>query len=123
MSAGTIDALFEAMPERLDVRAARGLDAVIQFEITGPDAGVYVVSVRNGAASVAKGAHRAPNVKLKMSADTYLDLVMGRISGPQALFKRRLRVKGDINCAMRLHALFPPVNDKAEIDAYLRNRA
>ncbi|MEL6948379.1 MAG: SCP2 sterol-binding domain-containing protein, partial [Pseudomonadota bacterium] len=62
---------------------------------------------------VKEGEHVAPTLTLKMSDTTYIDMVMGRMTGQHAFFTRKLRYEGPIALAIRLHRFFSPATEPA----------
>lgn len=113
MQQDLIRSLVFGMKERFNARAAADADIVYQFEIAGDDGGDFVVSVSNGECDVREARDANPTLTLSMTAPTYVDLAMGRITGPQAFFKRKIRMTGDINYALKLHTLFPSIKNAA----------
>ena len=99
--------LVFGMPTRFDADAARGVDAIIQFIFSGDRSDAYYVSIKDQKSVVSEGTHAAPTVTLTMPASIYIDVAMGRITGQQAFFQRKLRFAGDMSILMKMHALFP----------------
>lgn len=106
MSDPTIRQIIEAMPSRFNPQAAGSLDAVLQFDISGDQGGRFFATIREGHCRLDEGSHDTPTLRLSMSDQTYVDMVMGRLTGQQAFFKRKLRYDGPINLAIKLHTLF-----------------
>ncbi len=102
----TIEQIITAMPQRFNPDAAGGLDAVIQFVLTGSNGADYYAIIRDGACRLFEGRHQQPTLTLKMSTDTYVDMAMGRETGQNAFFKRKLTYKGPINLVVNLHKFF-----------------
>lgn len=107
MSRDMIRTLMFGMPSRLDAVAAEGLDVVIQFVLTGEAGGAFAIAVKNGAAEVRETQHAHPDLTLTMPTATYIDIAMGRLTGPQAFFQRKAKFTGSLPLVMKLHALFP----------------
>lgn len=114
MQPDMIRSLIFGMAERLDQTAAEGIDAVIQFIISGDEGGDFAVSISENTSCVSETRHPDPTLTLSMTSQTYIDLAMGRISGPQAFFKRKIKMSGDMNYALKLHLLFPSLNHQAQ---------
>ncbi|MFD0917813.1 SCP2 sterol-binding domain-containing protein [Pseudahrensia aquimaris] len=104
----TIQQIIDAMPERFDPHAADGVDAVLQFNLTGEEARNFYAIIKDGACTLKIGQHGSPTMSMKMSAQTYVDMVMGRITGQEAFFRRKLTYRGPINLAIRIHRFFRP---------------
>jgi len=104
----TIEQIIQGMPSRFRPEAARGLDAILQFRLSGDDGADFFATIQNEACSLDRGIHENPTLTLKMSAQTYVDMVMGRMTGQEAFFKRKLRYEGPISLAIKLHQFFAP---------------
>ena len=106
MADPTIDQIISAMPSRFNAAAARDLDAVLQFRLSGDRARDFHCIISAGSCSIDEGLHPNPTLTMRMSAQTYVDMVMGRISGQQAFFRRKLRYEGPLSLAIRIHTFF-----------------
>jgi putative sterol carrier protein len=99
--------VFDRMPEVFNKDAAKGLDAVFQFDLSGDGGGKWNVTVKNETCDVKEGAHASPNVTISMAAQDYLDMTTGK-ANPQMLFMSgKLRIAGDLGLAMRMQSVFP----------------
>jgi putative sterol carrier protein len=99
--------VFDKVPEVFNADAAKGLDAVFQFDITGEGGGQWNVTVKNGACEVQEGTHAAPTVTLTMSDETWLAMVNGELNGMQAFMGGKLKLTGDMMLAQRIPEIFP----------------
>jgi putative sterol carrier protein len=107
MTISSLKAFFQALPGTLDRDAAEDLEAIYQFDLTGPQGGQYVVTIQNGSCVVEEGTHADPHVILSMAAEDCMKVLNGQLSGPAVMMSGRLRVSGDVGLAMQLKALFP----------------
>lgn len=105
-TAAAINEIFTEMPNRLDPQAAAGLDAVIQFDLSGEGGGVWHCAIKDGACTVGDGAHDAPTMTLSMEAADYVQLTSGELDGTVAFMSGKLRIDGDMGLAMRMQSLF-----------------
>jgi putative sterol carrier protein len=85
---------------------AAGIDATIQFNITGDQGGNWVATIRDQKLAVEPGVTQNP--KLTIGADTQdiFNLVAGRLNPMQAFMSGKVQVKGDMSLAMRLASVF-----------------
>ncbi|MEM1316997.1 MAG: SCP2 sterol-binding domain-containing protein [Pseudomonadota bacterium] len=112
----TVRQIIAAMPSRFDAKAAGPLRAIIQFRLDGDQGGEWYADIADGRCSLTEGRRDDASITLRMAAATYIDMVMGRITGQQAFFKRKLTYSGDIALAIRLHRLFrPPQPDELAV--------
>lgn len=107
MTFTSVQEIFSKMPEAFDPAAAKGMDAAIQFEITGADGGNWTALIRDSACTIEENTQSTPSVTLTMSDKTWLAMVNRELNGMQAFMTGKLRVKGDIMLAQRIYELFP----------------
>ncbi len=105
-TAEEIKAIFSAMPATLNADAAKGMNSVIQFNLTGDGGGNYHVIIADGACTVQEGAHASPNMTMTMAAQDYLDMVAGKLNGQMAFMSGKLKIAGDMGLAMKMQTLF-----------------
>jgi len=102
----TPEDIFNELPNHLDTIAAKGLNAIIQLNLTGEQGGQWYVSVRDGKAEVTKGSASAPNMTMSMMAQDYVDMTIGRLNGQMAFMSGKLKISGDMGLAMKMQSLF-----------------
>ncbi|HYV57868.1 MAG TPA: SCP2 sterol-binding domain-containing protein, partial [Candidatus Nitrosopolaris sp.] len=78
----------------------------IQFNLAGDGGGEWYVSIKDGKAEVVKGKAPAPNMTLSMSAQDYVDMIMGKLNGQMAFMSGKLKISGDMGLAMKMQSLF-----------------
>jgi phenylpropionate dioxygenase-like ring-hydroxylating dioxygenase large terminal subunit/putative sterol carrier protein len=98
------DEYFETLPQRFVPSAARGVDAVFQWELGD---GTFHARVRDGQLELSRGAHEKPTVALVMAAEDYVKVVNGDIDGTWAFTSGLGKVKGSLTAAMKMRTLFP----------------
>lgn len=106
MAMTNVKEVFEKMPQSFNADAAKGMDAVFQFDITGEGGGDWNVAVKGGTCQVQEGKAAAPTVTLTMSKDTWLGMVNRQINGIQAFMSGKLKLNGDMLLAQRIPDLF-----------------
>ena len=94
------------MPTRFAAEKASGLEATIQFVISGQDGGNFLLRINNGTCTA-----NSPTLTLRMSSETYIGMAIGKLKGPQAFFMRKLRFEGETKLLMKMHSLFPSVQE------------
>ena len=104
----TVEQIIKGMPSRFVPDAAKGLNIVLQFKLSGEGGGDYFAVIKDDACTLYEGEHSEPTLTMRMSAQTYIDMVMGRITGQKAFFLRKLRYEGPISLAIKLHRFFRP---------------
>ncbi len=109
MRPGSVKEFFRDLPAKLDAEAADGVEAVYQFDLSGPEGGQYHLTIKDGACSVREGVHQNPQVTLSLSGADCLGILEGRLDGMSVALSGRLRVAGDLVLAIQLKSLFPSV--------------
>lgn len=94
------------MPSRFKKDAAKGLNAIYQFDLSGDGGGKWQVLINNDLCEVKEGAHPSPNITISMAAQDYLDMLAGKLNGQMAFMTGKLRIAGDMGLALRLQSLF-----------------
>ncbi|MBI4610454.1 MAG: SCP2 sterol-binding domain-containing protein [Candidatus Rokubacteria bacterium] len=102
----TVKETFDLMASRFKADKAQGVNAVIQYEITGDGGGTWYATIKDGACSVAAGTAASPTLTLTMSGQDWLDMLAGKLSGQMAFMSGKLKLKGDMGLAMKLGGLF-----------------
>jgi putative sterol carrier protein len=102
----TVKQIFDEMPKNFNGDAAKGMNAVIQFNLTGDDGGQYHTVIKDGGCSVQQGTHASPNMTLTMTAKDYVDMIMGKLNGQMAFMSGKLKIAGDMGLAMKMQTLF-----------------
>lgn len=102
----TVKETFDLMPSRFKPDKAQGVNAVIQYEITGEEGGTWHATVKDGACAVAEGAAASPILTLTMSGQDWLDMLAGKLSGQMAFMSGKLKLKGDMGLAMKIGGMF-----------------
>ncbi|HTT77061.1 MAG TPA: SCP2 sterol-binding domain-containing protein [Candidatus Binataceae bacterium] len=97
---------FEQSPSRFNKEAAKGLNAVYQFDLSGDGGGKWHIVINNDQCTVSEGAHPSPNITLSMVAKDYLDMLAGKLNGQMAFMTGKLRIAGDLGLALKLQSLF-----------------
>jgi putative sterol carrier protein len=92
----------EVLPRRFKPDKALGIDVTVQVNITGPNGGDWVVTIKNQKLEVKEGTHPSPTLELNMAETDYMDLVNGKMSGEKAFLTGKLRFKGNIALALKL---------------------
>ncbi len=106
MTVTDVREVFARVQDAFNPDAAKGLDAVFQFEITGDQGGSWHVTIRDQTCRSEAGNHADPTVKLTMSSEIWLGIVNRELSGIKAFMSGKLNVSGDIMLAQRIPDLF-----------------
>ena len=106
MSEISLTELMDRMPKAFIPEKAEGMEAIIQYELSGDEGGNWVISIKDGACSVEEGTTDNPKMTLTADAQDYKDVVLGKQNAMQAFMQGKLKLKGDLNLAMKLTSFF-----------------
>ncbi len=98
--------IFAEMPKNFNADAAKGMNAVIQFKLSGDNGGDWHAVVKDGGCAVTEGTHASPNMTLTMTSQDYCDMIMGKLNGQMAFMSGKLKIAGDMGLAMKMQTLF-----------------
>jgi putative sterol carrier protein len=106
MAEYTVEELVNNHPKAFMPEKAQGVNAVIQYHLTGAEGGDYIVTIKDGTCSVAKGVAEKPTMTLTAEAQDFKDVLTGKANGMQYFMQGRLKLAGDLNLAMKLTTFF-----------------
>jgi putative sterol carrier protein len=104
----TMKDLFSGMAAAFKPEAAGDLQAVIQFEVTGDEAGVHHLVIENGTCSYHEGSSESPTLTITTPDHVWRDITLGRLDGTKAFMSGKLKAKGNMGLLMKLPGLFSP---------------
>jgi putative sterol carrier protein len=102
----TVKDTFDGMASRFRADKAAGVNATIQYDISGDQGGTWHAVIKDGTCAVNPGPATNPNLTLSMSSQDWLDMVGGKLSGQMAFMSGKLKLKGDMGLAMKVGGLF-----------------
>ena len=85
---------------------AAGVDAVIQYKLTGDQAGDYIITIANDECKVAEGETENPTMTLTADGEYFRDVLLGKEDGMKGFMQGKLKLAGDLNLAMKLTSFF-----------------
>ena len=111
MSITILEAL-QGMVRHFDPEAARGLNVIIQMNISGDTGGIHQIKIANGQAELLAQPTATPTMTLNVAAKDWLDISAGKLDGVKAFMTGKLKVDGDMGLLMKFPKLFKRTNDK-----------
>lgn len=102
----TIQQLMENMPKAFIPEKAQGVNSVIQYHLTGPEGGDWIIDIHDGKCTVNPGNTPNPNMTLTADAQDYKDIITGKTNAMAAFMQGKVKLAGDLNLAMKLANFF-----------------
>ena len=99
--------VFQEMSKHFNPTAASGLNAVYQFNISGPQGGIWAFKINNGKCDLVTGGVEAPSVEIALADQDWMAIREGKLNSQMAFMQGKLKIKGDMNLAMKLKSMFP----------------
>jgi putative sterol carrier protein len=106
MEANNLQEIMEFAVKSFQPERAEGIDAVIQFNITGDQGGDYIATIRDKQLKVEPGVASNPRLTMGANAQDLLNMFNGRMNPMQAFMQGKVQVRGDMGLAMRLADVF-----------------
>lgn len=103
--ADSVAGFFTELPNHIDPNKVAGINATYQFVITGDGGGEWAVKIADGKAEVTEGTSENPNITLTTTAENWLAISNGSLSGQTAFLTGKLKIQGDMSLAMKLQSL------------------
>lgn len=102
----TMEELVKNHEKAFKPDAAEGVDAVIQYKLSGEEAGNYIIKIKDGVCKTEKGIADNPDMTLMSEAQDLKDVLLGKANGMQYFMQGKLKLSGDLNLAMKLTTFF-----------------
>jgi putative sterol carrier protein len=106
MAEVSIQELFDRLPGAFIPEKAAGIDAVIQFTLSGDKGGDWWVAIRNNVCTVENGIAQLPTLVFAATAQDCLDIFTGKLDAVKAFMQGKIKLKGNFNLAMKLTGMF-----------------
>lgn len=92
----------KVLPTRFSPEKAKGVEATVQMDITGPNGGNWTITIRDQKMTVKGGVHPSPTMGIRIADSDFVDVVNGKMSGVEALMAGKLEFNGSIGAGMKL---------------------
>jgi putative sterol carrier protein len=102
----TIGDLMKRLPEAFQPDKAAGVDAIIQFNLTGENGGEWFVGIKDGGIKVDEGETEDPKLTITADAQDMLDIFTGKMNAMAAFSGGKLKLSGDLGLSMKLMNFF-----------------
>ncbi len=108
MAAASVKEIFERhMPDRFKDKPdlVAKINAVYQFNISGPAGGQWSVDCTSQAAVISAGTAPAPKCTVTCADTDFLNIVNGKLNPQMAFMSGKLKIQGDMGLAMKLQQI------------------
>ena len=104
--AASASAIFEAMPNAFNAEAAKDVDVIFQYHITGNSGGDWNCVIKDSTCVINAGIHEKPTCTLKIADSDFVDMINGVLPSMQAYTSGKLKIEGDIMKSQLIGKLF-----------------
>jgi putative sterol carrier protein len=81
------------------------INAVYQFNISGPGGGTWAVDCTQPGGAVSQGAPASPKCTVAATDADFLAIVNGKLNAQMAFMSGKLKIQGDMGLAMKLQQI------------------
>lgn len=100
-----IAGLFPTMVSKFDPSKSQGINATIQFDLSGDNGGMYWLNIADSGATYGEGQAENPKMTLRSNADDFAAIIAGKSNPMQAFMTGKIKIQGDTNLALKLMPL------------------
>ena len=108
MSAASVKDVFEThIPARLQAKpdVVQKINAVYQFDISGPDGGSWSVDCTQAGGRISAGKVAGAKCTVAATDSDFLAIVNGKLNPQMAFMSGKLKIQGDMGLAMKLQQI------------------
>lgn len=102
----TVSEIFQQMPSRFRADKAGGVNATVQYDISGEGGGTWHAVIKDGTCAVNSGPAQNPTLTLQVGAQDWVDVTTGKQNAQMLFMSGKLKLKGDMGLAMKLGSMF-----------------
>lgn len=102
----TIEGLLMGMPWVFSRQAAGDARAVIQFQVSGAEAGAYHLQIANGKCESHEGVAPAPDLTIHTPDTVWMQIARGELDGAQAFQEGMYTAEGDLSVLIKFREWF-----------------
>jgi putative sterol carrier protein len=95
------------LPQKVkdDPNKVEGFNGVLTFQINGDQGGTWTLEIRDKVLNVKAGPHEKPDILVTMKDMDFVNFINGKLNGQMAFMTGKLKVKGNMQLAMKLQKL------------------
>jgi putative sterol carrier protein len=85
---------------------AAGLEAIVQYHLTGDEGGDFIIQIGDDKCSVSEGVAEDPVMTMTADGIYFRNVLLGKEDGMKGFMEGKLQLAGDLNLAMKLTSFF-----------------
>jgi hypothetical protein len=104
----SVKGIFEQhLPAKLQAKpdVVAKINAVYQFNVSGPDGGSWTVDCTAPGGKVTAGTDPSAGCTVQVADSDFLGIVQGKVNPAMAFMTGKLRIQGDMGLAMKLQQI------------------
>lgn len=94
------------VPDYFQAEKAEGLEAVVQFHLTGPQGGDWGMIIKDRQCRVVNGILENPRLIFSAETQDCLSIFNGEVDPMRAFMQGKLGLRGDVTLAMKMFKIF-----------------
>jgi len=107
MGYATLKDMFQKLPERFNSAKAKGDKAVLSFDLSGANGGLYWLKVNEGKMEAGEGAAPSePDLIIKAAGEDFLKIMNGEMNPMTAFMSGKVKAERNMGLAMKLMGWF-----------------
>lgn len=110
---GEIAVLFKKIETVISPETVASTQAIFAFEVTGDEAGTWYIDLKNGKGACGQGAPPVPaDATLQMDGKNFSNMFAGNLKPATAYMMGKLKIKGNLQKALKLEKLMAGLKAK-----------
>ena len=102
----TYQEIAEGMVEGFLPEKAAGVNAIIQFDLSGDNGGQFYLEIKEGVIESHEGVAEEAKMTLSATLEDYYAVATGQTNPMNAFMQGKIKVKGDMGLAMKMQTMF-----------------
>ncbi|MBW2062102.1 MAG: SCP2 sterol-binding domain-containing protein [Deltaproteobacteria bacterium] len=98
--------IFDMMAQAFKPEAAKGVEAVFQYSLSGPAGGDWNITIKDQKCEIRQGQAENPTTTMKLSDEDFVKMITGELNPMMAFTSGKLKIEGDMMKAQVLAQLF-----------------
>ncbi|HHX50918.1 MAG TPA: SCP2 sterol-binding domain-containing protein [Clostridia bacterium] len=96
---------IKELEKKLDPQKTSGINGIYQFDLTGDKGIQFFISFANGKGTFGEGINEGANITLTVSDENFAKILEGKLNPNLAFMTGKLKIKGDMQLALKLQAI------------------